>query len=233
MDERPNRPSVVPHGTVLPPPAPGVRHVPVVFVGVVISDDDLRRRVDRYFHWPMMVLALCVIPLLVIELMQKAQGWLGLAVKIGFGVIWLAFLVEFVVKVALAESRTEYARRNWLDLIIIVVPVLRPLRLTGSLVRTTRVFKLRGVAMKAARYVLTIVLGLEVTAKLLHRMGIRRRRPHEKDPDEMTRHELTTEIRRLRKLTDAWEQWHDAHDAHVEEHGGACYIEPRPTPHEP
>ncbi len=39
MDEEPPKPAIVPHGTVLPPPGPGVGHVPVALVGIVISDD--------------------------------------------------------------------------------------------------------------------------------------------------------------------------------------------------
>jgi hypothetical protein len=128
MDEKRAKPVVVPHETALPPPAPGVRHVRVPLVGVVISDDDLRQRVDHYFHWPMIVLALAILPLLAIEVFRQPTGAVKLAIEIGFGVIWLAFVVEFAWKIAIAESRVEYVRRNWFDVVIILLPLLRPLR---------------------------------------------------------------------------------------------------------
>ena len=217
----PRRAWRVPRGTILPPPRPGVRHVGIPFVGIVISDDDFRRRIDRIFHWPMIVLALAVIPLLVIELMLRAEERPAALAGFGFAVIWFAFVVEFVVKSTVAESRLEYARRNWLDLIIILVPILRPLRLTGSLARTTRVFKLRGVAMKCARYVFTIVLGMEATDRLMRRIGLRARRER-KDTDAMTRFELATELRKLRKRSDAWERWYELHQEYIERTGGGC-----------
>ena len=36
------RPAIVPQGTRLPPPRPGVRHVTVVVLGIVIADDEPR-----------------------------------------------------------------------------------------------------------------------------------------------------------------------------------------------
>ena len=235
MDEKRAKPVVVPHETALPPPAPGVRHVRIPLVGIVISDDDLRQRVDHYFHWPMIVLALAILPLLAIEVFRKPTGAMQFAIEIGFGVIWLAFVVEFAWKIAIAESRVEYVRRNWFDLVIILLPLLRPLRAfraTQGLARSTRVFRLRGVGMKCARYVFTILIGLKATDRLLHRIGLKSD-DERKEPEKMTRHELTREVKRLRRRNDAWEQWHDAHERYVERHGGACYLAPRPQEGEP
>ena len=225
------RHSVVPHATRVPPPRPGVRHVRVPRVGMIISDDLLRGRVDRFFYWPMIVLALLMLPLLAIEFFIQPvrfslAWWLNVTALF---VIWLAFLIEFVVKITIAECRIEYVRRNWLDIVIIVMPALRPLRSiqTLRLTKTIRVFTLRGVGMKFARYVFTIVIGLEATERLLRRVGLKAR-SERKDPAKMTRHELTAEVKRLRRLVDAWEQWHEAHEAHVREHGGACLVQLTP-----
>jgi hypothetical protein len=230
MTETRRNPVVVPSGTILPPPAPGVRHVAVPLVGVVISDDDLRQRVDRFFHWPMIVLALAILPLLAIEVYGKPTGALRVANEIGFGVIWLAFVVEFFWKVAIAESRIEYVRRNWFDVVIILLPLLRPLRAfraTQGLARSTRVFRLRGVGMKCARYVFTILIGLKATDRLLQRIGLKSG-DERKEAEKMTRHELIREVKRLRDRSDAWEQWYEAHERYVLEHGGPCSLAPRP-----
>jgi len=206
---------MVAHGTRLPPPRPGVRHVRLWKRGIVIADDELRDRVDRFFHWPMIVLALATLPLLAIELTyldqapEHEKSWLGVLCWIGFGVIWLAFLIEFIVKILIAECRVEYVKRNWLDVIIIVLPALRPLRAT-SIVRTSRVFQLRGVGMKCVRYLFTIIIGLETTERMLERIGWKLRRDR-LDPARMTRHQLTQEVRRLRRISDAWETWYEAH----------------------
>lgn len=47
-------------------------------------------------------------------------------------VVWLSWAVlaaDYVVRVALAENRPRYVLRHWLDLLIIALPLLRPLRL--------------------------------------------------------------------------------------------------------
>lgn len=203
----------------LPPPRPGVRHVYVPFYGIVVSDDRVRGRVDKVFHWPMIVLALLVLPLLAYELLEQPQRgslqwWFS---AIGMTIIWFAFVVEFVVKIALAESRVEYVRRNWLDLVIIIVPVLRPLRAT-AVVRTSRVLKVRGVGLKLLRSLITLLIGLEATDRLKRRLGIDLRAGR-RDPTRMTRHQLISEVKRLRRLADAWEAWHESHIDHLDEHG--------------
>lgn len=212
--KRSNRLIVIAPNEPVPPPLPGVRHLRLPRVGIVVADDDLRFRVDRVFHWPMIVLALLVLPLLAIELLyldkfpEAERNWIGILCWIGFTVIWLAFFIEFVIKIAIAECRVEYCKRNWLDIIIIIVPALRPLRLT-SLVRTSRAFKLRGVGMKAFRYGLAFIVGLEAADPWLQKIGLKKSKAM-REPEKMTRYELMDEIKRLRRRSEQWEAWHKA-----------------------
>jgi hypothetical protein len=209
--------AIVRDGSRLPPPPPGCRYVPVKFLGVVVADDDLRKRIDRYFHAPMIVLALMVLPLLVLDYLYIREsgpdtssgattGWMWWLVIGGLTLIWIAFTAEFIIKIAIAESRWEYLRRNWLDLIIIVIPLLRPLRL-AAVARTTQAFRLRGVGFKLARYIFTLVIGMEATNRMLQRVGLKPLKTRKK-PEQMTRNELMSEVRRLRQLADDWELWH-------------------------
>ena len=43
--------------------------------------------------------------------------------------VWGAFAVDLVIRLALADQRLEYAARHWYDVVLVVVPMLRPLRL--------------------------------------------------------------------------------------------------------
>jgi voltage-gated potassium channel len=223
MAQHSQQPAIVPPGADLPPPRPGVRHVRVSFLGVIVADDGLRRRVDRFFHWPMIVLALAVLPLLLVEFLflqerdDRVGSTLWWVCLIATIVIWLAFVVEYLVKIAIAENRLEYARRNWLDAIIIVMPILRPLRV-AAIARTTQVFTMRGVGMKCARYIFTLLVGLEATDRMARRMGLKVDRTR-LAPDEMTRQQLHEEIRRLRRLVDQWESWHACEVEHLRQRG--------------
>lgn len=169
----------------------------------------------------MIVLALAVLPLLLIELFyldsdpERERSWLGILCWIGLGAIWLAFVIEFVIKVAIAESRAEYMRRNWLDIVIILVPALRPLRVT-SLVRTSRIFRLRGVGMKLFRYGFGIIVGLDATEHYMQKLGVKRAKGV-KAPDHMTRYELMDEVMRLRRRCLAWEVWYQAEQEYLKQ----------------
>ncbi len=205
-------------------------------LGVILSDDELRRRVDAWFHKPMIVLAVLVLPLLGVEFLllgrhpELQQGILGILIPLALAVIWLAFFVEFVVKITIAESRIEYVRRHWIDLAIIVMPLLRPLRI-ARVARTAKVFTLRGVGMKMARYGFALFLGVEAGERLAERFGLRR--TGLRDPSEMTRHQLEQEVKRLRGTVEAWEQWHAAHRAHRERFGIDRHFEAREAPGAP
>lgn len=44
-------------------------------------------------------------------------------------VSWAMFVVDFLVRVTLADNRRLYVLRHWLDIVVIALPLLRPLRL--------------------------------------------------------------------------------------------------------
>ncbi|MCZ6834890.1 MAG: hypothetical protein O7G85_03880 [Planctomycetota bacterium] len=228
MSDTTKKPVMVRKGHALPPPRPGVRHVHLFVIPViVISDDILRKHVDRRFHWPMIVLALLMLPLLVVELLVPDKSlWLWWVCWSAMTLIWFAFLIEFVVKITIAECRLEYAKRNWLDIFIILLPALRPLRI-ASITRTSRLFTLRGVGLKFARYIFTVILGMEATDRLLHRIGLKKNR-EQKHPDKMTRHQISRELLQLRSLANDWEDWYAMHQAYLEARGVELYEVDRP-----
>jgi voltage-gated potassium channel len=43
--------------------------------------------------------------------------------------VWVAFAVDFLIRITLAENRVRYALRHWYDVVLIVLPMFRTLRL--------------------------------------------------------------------------------------------------------
>ncbi len=88
----------------------------------------------------MLVAALLVVPVIYIE-EQAALGseWMRVA-EIGNWLIWLAFLLEFVFVVRLADDKLAYTKTAWLDVSIIVFtfPVLPALLGAFRLLRISR-----------------------------------------------------------------------------------------------
>jgi voltage-gated potassium channel len=125
----------------------------------------------------MIAIALLVVPVIVFELffeglLQRRPG-LKLAVDAASALIWACFVAEFVLVVAVVERPLRYCRQNWINLAVIVLPVIAFLRLLQlgrllmlqQLVKTSRVFRLRGLLFRAWRAIVT----LDVIDKILRR----------------------------------------------------------------
>ena len=157
----------------------GARRVFIPVYGWFDVDDTHRARVERYFHGPMLILALLVLPILLVEWsygerLSAAHPVARAAICISGAIIWLAFLVEFTIKISISESRWRYATKHWLDIVIVALPLLRPLRAlrvvrAAEVARVSRVFTLRGVVMKLLQTAAATVLGLEFVRRILSR----------------------------------------------------------------
>jgi hypothetical protein len=139
----------------------------------------LEDRLDKAFHKPMLVFALLILPVLAFELVRaeevKANPGLALALHISVAIIWIAFATEFVVKVSAIRHPFRYSRERWLDLAIVVLPMLeffltsfadlaplaRLLRLSRAaapeqLARMGQMYRLRGLLIKGWKAVLVL-----------------------------------------------------------------------------
>lgn len=90
-------------------------------------------RLDQLLALPMLVvtvvfLAVLVMPVVFPDLPTGVRVTLE-ATDLG---IWAAFLAEYLARLFLAPDRPSFIRRNVFDLLLVVIPVLRPLRLLRS-----------------------------------------------------------------------------------------------------
>lgn len=70
--------------------------------------------------------------------------------------IWAAFAVDFGIRVALADQRRRYVVAHWYDVVLIALPMLRPLRLLRALAfaRMLNRTAVRGLAGRVTTYVI-------------------------------------------------------------------------------
>ncbi len=110
---------------------------------------ELYTRVERLVEWPMMILAFAFAIAAVIEevsqVTEEQIAWLA-AIQ---WVVWAVFLVEYVGLLILAPNRVCYLRTHVLELLALLAPMLRVLRLGRSL----RFVRLLRAAPFAARFV--------------------------------------------------------------------------------
>ncbi|MFL6243182.1 MAG: potassium channel family protein [Acidimicrobiia bacterium] len=104
---------------------------------------------------PLLVLAVAFIPLLILPLLFELSEPVEDAFLALDWLIWAAFAAEFIIRLTLSSKKWRFVRRNWADLLIVVVPFLRPLRILRSaralrLLRLTRLVALLNVASRQA-----------------------------------------------------------------------------------
>jgi hypothetical protein len=167
-------------------------------LGWTIVNRDLADRLDRALNLPMILIALCVVPLLALDYYQPehhplvshvrdavakssasappvasppapsdvpaALAWAQLpavrfATRVGEALIWAAFALEFTVMISVVDRKLKYCRQHWIDILVIVLPLvgfLRSLRVARlgrlhQLGRFTRLYRLRGSVVRAQR----------------------------------------------------------------------------------
>lgn len=182
-------------------------------------DRRLQRRLERIFSFPMILIALLILPVLGLQFYFKERivdyPSLRFILHVGTGLIWFAFAVEFIVMVSVAEKKFDYCKKHWLDLAIILLPlisflrtlqVLRMSKITKlgklqQLTRVARVYRLRGVAMRGLRALML----LEVVHRLLRTKPESRIKKLQQQYADKQREleELAEEIQRLQLAAEA------------------------------
>jgi len=133
----------------------------------------LRARLERHFSLPMIAIAFLILPVLVVEFFLHDQvedsTVLWSLLHVGTGAIWLAFAIEFILMVSVAEKKIAYCKEHWLDLAILLLPLISFLRSVQfiratnalrlpQLTKMLRVYRMRGTAVKALRGLIVLDL---------------------------------------------------------------------------
>lgn len=121
---------------------------------------DSLERFERRTALPMLVLSLAIVPLLVVPLVFDLSLAAETALVAVDWMLWSAFAVEYVVRLVLAADRRSFVKTNKLDLVVVVLPFLRPLRVARSaralrLLHAARAATALGRALDAGRDVMT------------------------------------------------------------------------------
>jgi len=119
------------------------------------------KRFERQTAWPMLVLSLAIVPLLVLPLVVNLSASTESVFFALDWIIWAAFAVEYGVRLYLAPAKWSFVRGNVIDLVVVVVPFLRPLRIA----RSTRMLRL----LRAGRVGVFLLRGIDAIRDVLTR----------------------------------------------------------------
>ena len=88
------------------------------------------RRWEEATDWPLMVAAMIFLAAYAVPILAPTlPAWLlGLCHWL-IWITWGIFVVDIVVRLALVDERLRYLVRHWYDVLVVALPLLRPLRL--------------------------------------------------------------------------------------------------------
>lgn len=98
------------------------------------------QRLERLTELPLLLLSFAMIPLLLGPVMWELstnEETLFFTLDV---FIWAIFAADLVAKLAIAPDRLGYARRHWLEVLIVLIPFIRPLRILRLVVFGARAF---------------------------------------------------------------------------------------------
>lgn len=124
-------------------------------------NDVLLEELKRKFSLPMIGIALLIIPILFIDL-NKTVGdqvaarvpEISLYLEAVQAFIWIAFTFEFILMFSVTREKLDYCKANWIDLFIILLPLisfLRTFRAIQGIARVNqlaRAYRFKGVITK-------------------------------------------------------------------------------------
>lgn len=146
-------------------------------IGWQAADRECYERLDRLFSIPMLCMATLILPILAVEHLWSDEveryPALALGLDLGTSLIWLAFAIEFIIMSAVAEKKWLYVARHWVNLLIILLPYLSFLRglqlmrlvRLGKLTKALKIYRLRGLGMRAWQG----IIALELVERVLFR----------------------------------------------------------------
>jgi voltage-gated potassium channel len=120
-------------------------------------------QLDEWLQIPMLVLSFVWLVLVLVELVWGQSRLLEI-----FGTaIWLMFIAEFLVRLALAPDKTAFLRGNWITVIALIAPAFR-------LLRAFRIFRFMRAArgLRLVRVVGTANRGMNALRASMGRRGL-------------------------------------------------------------
>ena len=124
---------------------------------------ELLAHLQRLLEPMMAALGIVFLILLIIDfagISAEQQPWLDRAMT----AIWVAFVVDFLLRLVIAPSKPSFLRENWLSVASLALPFLRPLRALRAIraARSLRLVRLLGGANRGMRVLQRVTGGQQI-----------------------------------------------------------------------
>ena len=105
---------------------------------LVPSSADHLEKMERITELPLMLMSFALLPVITgLYLWDLSPFEVRLYTWLEIG-IWAVFAITFLTKLALAPGKRAYLRQNWLEALLVLLPVVRPLRIVRAVIWIVR-----------------------------------------------------------------------------------------------
>jgi voltage-gated potassium channel len=114
------------------------------------------QRWEKHAEWPLAAVAVVFLAAFSVEVLAQPTGAAAVAVDVVTWTVWGIFAVDYVVRLALAPDRRRWFLHHLLDLAVVALPLLRPLRLLRLVVLVAAFQQAIGNAIRGRVVVYTV-----------------------------------------------------------------------------
>lgn len=100
-------------------------------------------------YWPLAIAAAVFLVTYTAHVVGNVQGPLLVTTTVTIAIIWAMFVVDYLVKLSLSDPRRAWFRTHKFDLVLALVPALRPVRLLDAFTRLASFTRTAGSSIRA------------------------------------------------------------------------------------
>jgi len=113
------------------------------------GETEQTQRWSQVTYWPLAIAAAVFLITYTIHVIGDVQGPWAVGTSLIIGLIWLMFIADYLVKLRLSHPRRLWFRTHKFDLVLALVPALRPVRLLDAFTRLAAFTKTAGNSIRA------------------------------------------------------------------------------------
>jgi len=106
-------------------------------------------RWSRLTYWPLAIAAAVFLLTYTVHVIGDAQGVWSVVTTTTIWLIWVMFIVDYLVKLTLSHPRRLWFRTHKFDLVLALIPALRPVRLLDAFTRLASFTRTAGSSIRA------------------------------------------------------------------------------------
>jgi voltage-gated potassium channel len=95
----------------------------------LVTTQSRLQRFEQRTEWPLAAVAVAFLGLYSVQVLMQPRGQAARAVELALSGLYLVFVIDYLARLYLASPRGKWFFKHLLDLALVVLPFMRPLRL--------------------------------------------------------------------------------------------------------